>query len=122
MKIYGIIEYLVLITKGIPVSFSAVLGVYIVTGFFLITITLFNVLVDLRYLGTAGGTVLVQVNSPAPSFSTCDIAISGSDLCDPFIMSDLLLPKLLMMEVIDMAGLDGSPGAVVNLYSSACQA
>ena len=118
VKIYGIIEYLVLITKGIPVSFSAVLGVYIVTGFFLIIIALFKAMVggDLSYLGTAGGTVVVLENFPA-FISTCGTAISVSDLCDPVIMSGLLLLKLFMIGIMDIAGLDGPLGIVVNLYT-----
>ena len=119
MKNYGIIEYLILITKEIPVSFPAVLGVYIVTGFFLITIALFKAIVggDLSYLGTAGGTVVVRENFPA-FISTCGTAISVSDLCDPVIMSNLLLPKLFVVEVLDVAGLDDTLGAVMNLYNT----
>ena len=81
VKIYGIIEYLVLITKENPVSFSAVLGVYIVTGFFLITIALFNVLVDLHYLAGVGAYAFVLVGCPA-LITTCGQDIFNMNPCD----------------------------------------
>ena len=64
-----------------PVSFSAVLGGYIITEVLQITIILFNVLVDLHYLAGVGAYAFVLVGCPA-LITTCGQDIFNMNPCD----------------------------------------